>query len=240
MACRIGSVGQFVPGMEHELEPVPGIESGGILHVKGPNVMKGYLLYDNPGVIVPPNSIRLGWHNTGDIVVIDEDGFVHIRGRVKRFAKIAGEMISLEVVEQIAAKAAPGFAHAASTRPDPAKGEAIVLFTTAPAIGRDQLSTAAKALGAPELGGPAECLTLDEIPLLGTGKTDYVRLKTMAENPPMPQRRGRIMNSDAHPSPRSQPHGAALWSRAMVAVLAAQFLSATGRQRLAVLARWRC
>ena len=182
MACRIGSVGQLVPGMEHELEPVPGIYSGGVLHVKGPNIMKGYLMYDNPGVIVPPASPRPGWHNTGDIVFIDEDDFVHIRGRVKRFAKIAGEMISLEVVEQVAAKAAPGFTHAVSTRPDPAKGEAIVLFTTAPNIGRDQLSVAAKALGAPELSVPRVVIVLDEIPLLGTGKTDYVRLKVMAES----------------------------------------------------------
>ena len=182
MACRIGSVGQLVPGMEHELEPVPGIDSGGVLHVRGPNIMKGYLLYDNPGVIVPPASPRPGWHNTGDIVFIDEDDFVHIRGRVKRFAKIAGEMISLEIVEQVAAKAAPGFAHAVSTRPDPAKGEAIVLFTTARAIGRDQLSAAAKALGAPELAVPRVVTVLDEIPLLGTGKTDYVRLRAMAES----------------------------------------------------------
>ena len=94
--------------------------------------MKGYLLFDRPGVISPPSSLRRGWYNTGDIVEIDDDDFVHIRGRVKRFAKIAGEMISLEVVEKIAAHAAPNFAHAASTRPDAAKGEAIVLFTTAP------------------------------------------------------------------------------------------------------------
>jgi len=82
----------------------------------------------------------------------------------------------------VAAKAAPGFAHAVSTRPDPAKGEAIVLFTTARAIGRDQLSAAAKALGAPELAVPRVVTVLDEIPLLGTGKTDYVRLRAMAES----------------------------------------------------------
>jgi acyl-[acyl-carrier-protein]-phospholipid O-acyltransferase / long-chain-fatty-acid--[acyl-carrier-protein] ligase len=182
MACRIGSVGQLVPGMEHELEPVPGIESGGVLHVKGPNIMKGYLLFDNPGVIAPPKSIHEGWHSTGDIVFIDDDGFVHIRGRAKRFAKIAGEMISLEVVEQIAARAAPEFVHAASTRADPAKGEAIVLFTTATDLTREQLSAAAKALGSPELAVPRAVLKLEAIPLLGTGKTDYVRLKGMAES----------------------------------------------------------
>jgi acyl-[acyl-carrier-protein]-phospholipid O-acyltransferase/long-chain-fatty-acid--[acyl-carrier-protein] ligase len=180
MACRVGSVGQLVPGMEFEIEPVPGIERGGILHVRGPNLMKGYLLFDRPGVISPPSSSREGWYNTGDIVEIDEDDFVHIRGRVKRFAKIAGEMISLEVVEKIAALAAPNFAHAASTRPDAAKGEAIVLFTTDPGLTRELLSASAKTLGAPELAVPRVLIAVEEIPLLGTGKTDYVRLGAMA------------------------------------------------------------
>jgi acyl-[acyl-carrier-protein]-phospholipid O-acyltransferase / long-chain-fatty-acid--[acyl-carrier-protein] ligase len=181
MACRTGSVGQLVPGMEYELELVPGIDSGGVLHVKGPNLMKGYFLFDNPGVIQPPKSIHDGWYSTGDIVFVDEDDFVHIRGRVKRFAKIAGEMVSLEVVERIAASAAPGFAHAASTRTDAAKGEALVLFTTAAALGREQLSAAAKGIGAPELAVPRIVQTVSAIPLLGSGKTDYVRLKQMAE-----------------------------------------------------------
>ena len=181
MACRSGSVGQLVPGMEYELEPVPGIENGGVLHVKGPNVMKGYFLYDEPGVIKPPASLREGWYCTGDIVEIDQDDFVHIRGRVKRFAKIAGEMISLEVVERIAASAAPGFAHAASTRSDAAKGEALVLFTTASTLTRDQLSAAAKSGGAPELAVPRIIRVVSEIPLLGSGKTDYMSLKKMAE-----------------------------------------------------------
>ena len=180
MACRIGSVGKFVPAMEHRIEPVPGIDSGGVLHVRGPNLMKGYLRYANPGVI-DSSALRDGWYDTGDIVFVDEDDFVHIRGRVKRFAKIAGEMVSLEVVEQIAANAAPGFAHAASTRPDPAKGEAIVLFTTSPSLTRDRLSAVAKTAGAPELAVPRAIVCLAEIPLLGTGKTDYVRLKTLAE-----------------------------------------------------------
>ncbi len=180
MACRIGSVGKFVPGLEYRIEPVPGIDTGGVLQVRGPNVMKGYLLYANPGVI-DSSSLRDGWYDTGDIVVIDDEDFVHIRGRVKRFAKIAGEMVSLEVVEQIAAKAAPGFAHAASTRPDAAKGEAIVLFTTSPSLTRDRLSAVAKSMGTSELAVPRAMVGLAEIPLLGTGKTDYVRLKALAE-----------------------------------------------------------
>ena len=183
MACRIGSVGQLVPGMEYELEPVSGIDSGGVLHVRGPNVMKGYFLAAEPGIVQPPRSIGEGWYSTGDIVEVDADDFLHIRGRVKRFVKIAGEMISLEVVERIAAQAAPELAHAVSTRVDPAKGEALVLFTTAPALTREQLSVAAKSLGAPELAVPRIVLSVPAIPLLGTGKTDYVRLKQMAEAP---------------------------------------------------------
>lgn len=181
MACRIGSVGQLAPGMQYELEPVPGIEDAGVLHVAGPNVMKGYLLYEKPGVIQPPKSIHEGWYSTGDIVHIDGDDFIHIRGRVKRFAKIAGEMISLEVVERIAAAASPGFVHAASTRSDAAKGEALVLFTTDPGLRREQLSAAAKSAGAPELAVPRVIQVVTAIPLLGTGKTDYVQLKTLAE-----------------------------------------------------------
>jgi acyl-[acyl-carrier-protein]-phospholipid O-acyltransferase / long-chain-fatty-acid--[acyl-carrier-protein] ligase len=75
----------------------------------------------------------------------------------------------------------PGFAHAASSRTDAAKGEAIVLFTTAPALSRDGLLAAAKSIGAPELAVPRVVQRLSEIPPLGTGKTDYVRLKQMAE-----------------------------------------------------------
>lgn len=186
MACRIGSVGQILPGMEYELEPVPGIDTGGVLHVKGPNLMKGYLFHDQPGVIQPPKSIHDGWYSTGDIVSIDEDDFVHIRGRVKRFAKIAGEMISLEVVEQIAARAAPGYAHAAASCPDAARGEALVLFTTAVGLKREQLSAAAKELGSPELAVPKIVQAVAEIPLLGSGKTDYVRVKQMAERSSSP------------------------------------------------------
>lgn len=181
MACKIGTVGQLLPGIEQVLEPVPGIDNGGALYVKGPNVMKGYLLYDQPGVIQPPAAKGAGWYATGDIVTIDDEGFVTIRGRIKRFAKIAGEMISLEVVEKNAADAAPGFAHAASTRSDAAKGEALVLFTTAPALTREQLLAAAKAAGSPELSVPRLIRRVAAIPLLGSGKTDYVTLKRMAE-----------------------------------------------------------
>ncbi len=178
MANLNGSVGQLVPGLEAKLEAVPGIENGGLLHVKGENVMMGYYLYDAPGVLNPPVD---GWYNTGDIVEIDKEGFVHIRGRVKRFAKVAGEMVSLEVVEQIANTAAPEHQHAASSISDVQRGESIILFTCDKKLKREDLQIVAKNLGLPELAVARKIIAVDEIPLLGTGKTDYVTLKEMAE-----------------------------------------------------------
>lgn len=178
MANLNGSVGQFVPGLEHKLETVPGIDEGELLHVRGENVMMGYYLFDAPGVLKP---IEDGWYNTGDIVKIDAQGFIHIQGRVKRFAKVAGEMVSLEVVEKIANTAAPDYQHAASTQMDAQRGETIVLFTTDPALKREDLQIVAKNLKEPEITIARKIIKIAELPLLGTGKTDYVSLKKMAE-----------------------------------------------------------
>ncbi|HQN64718.1 MAG TPA: bifunctional acyl-ACP--phospholipid O-acyltransferase/long-chain-fatty-acid--ACP ligase [Methylophilus sp.] len=179
MANLNGSVGQFIPGLEHKLESVPGINTGGLLHVRGENVMMGYYLYDNPGILHPPNE---GWYDTGDIVEVDAQGFIHIKGRVKRFAKVAGEMVSLEVVEKIANIAAPEHQHAASTQTDVQRGENIVLFTTDPALKREDLQIVAKNLNHPEIAIARKIVRVEELPLLGTGKTDYVTLKQMAES----------------------------------------------------------
>lgn len=179
MACRAGTVGPLLPGLESRVEAVPGIAHGGLLSVRGPNVMQGYYLFDNPGVLKPPLG---GWYSTGDVVEIDADGFVRILGRVKRFAKIAGEMVSLEVVEQIANLASPAGQHAATTQTDPQRGENILLFTTDGTLDREALLTAARELGSPELAVARKIVQVAELPLLGTGKTDYVTLKQMAEN----------------------------------------------------------
>jgi acyl-[acyl-carrier-protein]-phospholipid O-acyltransferase / long-chain-fatty-acid--[acyl-carrier-protein] ligase len=178
MAARNGTVGKPLPGVQLHLEPVPGIEKGGALYVYGPNVMKGYLRFENPGQLEAPAALgRPGWYDTGDIVSIDSDGFLTIEGRMKRFAKIAGEMVSLDVAEQIAVKAAPSSFHAVLSQADAAKGESLVLFTTDAALTRDQLTSAAKALGMPELAVPRSIRVLEAIPVLGSGKTDYVTLK---------------------------------------------------------------
>jgi len=182
MAFRSGTVGQFLPGIQYQLVPVPGIAAGGMLHVKGPNLMSGYLRFENPGVLQPPASpAGDGWYETGDVVEVSDEGFVKIVGRVKRFAKVAGEMVSLEAVEKLAASASPTAAHAASTQPDPARGETILLFSTDPALNREQLQAAARSSGWPEIAVPRRIITVDALPLLGTGKIDYVTLKQWAE-----------------------------------------------------------
>ncbi len=182
MAYRTGTVGQLLPGIEAKLLPVPGIDGGGLLHVRGPNVMSGYYRFDAPGRIEPPASeVGEGWYNTGDVVNFDEDGFVRIVGRVKRFAKVAGEMVSLESVEKMAVAASPAAAHAASAQVDTQRGEALVLFTTDAGLSRERLQTAAKQGGWPEIAVPRKILRVDSLPLLGTGKIDYVTLKAWAQ-----------------------------------------------------------
>ena len=178
MANKQGTVGQFFPGIAHKLEPVAGIENGGLLYVKGDNIMQGYYLYDQPGKLIPPPN---GWYDTGDVVEVDQEGFIHIKGRVKRFAKVAGEMVSLETVEKIANTAAPDHKHAATTQANANRGENIVLFTTDAALKREDLQVVAKNLGAPEIAIARKIIVVENIPLLGTGKTDYVTLKQMAE-----------------------------------------------------------
>jgi acyl-[acyl-carrier-protein]-phospholipid O-acyltransferase / long-chain-fatty-acid--[acyl-carrier-protein] ligase len=184
---RAGSVGELLPGIEHRLTPVPGLGDGGVLHVKGDNVMLGYLRPDRPGVIEPPRSeFGEGWYNTGDVVVMN-GLFVTITARLKRFAKIAGEMVSLEVVERIAGEARANGVHAAATYKDPGRGEGIVLFTDAKGLTRDEMKKAAQRLGAPDLAVPRRIVALAEIPLLGNGKKDYVTLSRMAQEPVGPE-----------------------------------------------------
>jgi acyl-[acyl-carrier-protein]-phospholipid O-acyltransferase/long-chain-fatty-acid--[acyl-carrier-protein] ligase len=165
-----GSVGLLMPGMEHKLEAVPGIEKGGKLFVRGPNIMQGYLRPSQPGILEIP---RGGWHDTGDIVTLDEEGFIRIRGRVKRFAKIGGEMVSLAVVENCASALWPENMHAAAAVPDAKKGEQIVLLSDSDSINRPDMLAWAQNHGVSELSVPRKVFQVDEIPVLGTGKIDY-------------------------------------------------------------------
>jgi acyl-[acyl-carrier-protein]-phospholipid O-acyltransferase / long-chain-fatty-acid--[acyl-carrier-protein] ligase len=181
LCYKPGTVGRLLPGIEHCVLPVPGIARGGVLHVRGANLMLGYYLYGEPGVLKPPQSeAGSGWYNTGDIVEVDEDGFMTIHGRVKRFIKIAGEMVSLEAVENIARHVSPRHTHAATVELVQKSGESTVLFTTDPELTRAALQKAARELGSQELAVARRVVHVRELPLLGSGKTDYVQLGTMA------------------------------------------------------------
>jgi acyl-[acyl-carrier-protein]-phospholipid O-acyltransferase/long-chain-fatty-acid--[acyl-carrier-protein] ligase len=171
MFNRFGTVGRLLPGIEARLEPVPGIEEGGRLYVRGPNVMLGYLKSDQPGVLVRPEE---GWHDTGDIVTIDREGFVAIKGRAKRFAKIGGEMISLAAVESLASELWPNSQSAVVTEQDPRRGERLVLVSEEKSATRASFQAYAKARGASDLMAPAEVMVVDKLPVLGSGKADLV------------------------------------------------------------------
>jgi acyl-[acyl-carrier-protein]-phospholipid O-acyltransferase/long-chain-fatty-acid--[acyl-carrier-protein] ligase len=174
---RDGTVGRLLPGMRMRLEPVEGIPEGGRLWLQGPNVMLGYMTADQPGVLQPLGS---GWHDTGDIVSVDREGFLTIRGRAKRFAKIAGEMVSLGAVEMLVQSLWPEEHHAAVAVPDKRRGERIVLITTAGDAEPSLLRQFGKLSGAAELMLPQDIVKVGEIPVLGSGKTDYVSARKLA------------------------------------------------------------
>jgi len=175
---RPGSVGQLMPGMETRVEPVPGIAEGGRLYLRGPNVMEGYIAAGDPDTVEPLDG---GWHDTGDIVEIDAEGYVTILGRAKRFAKIGGEMVSLSSAEGLVACVWPEHRHAVVAVADSRKGEKLVLVTDRDDAEVASLSAWARENGAPELAVPKRIVRVDALPVLGTGKTDYVRIQQMVE-----------------------------------------------------------
>ena len=177
-AFKHGSVGQFVPAVEHRLEPVPGISDGGRLFVKGPNIMMGYLMSGEPGKLQPPKE---GWHDTGDIVDVDDEGYVWIKGRAKRFAKIGGEMVSLTAVETYINQASPEGHHVVVAVRDERKGEQLVLVTDDDGLSRKTVINAAKVSEVAELMIPKTVILVEAVPVLGTGKTNYPEVQKLAE-----------------------------------------------------------
>jgi acyl-[acyl-carrier-protein]-phospholipid O-acyltransferase/long-chain-fatty-acid--[acyl-carrier-protein] ligase len=174
---RYGSTGRFVPGIEYKFEPVEGVSEGGRLWVRGPNIMRGYLNAE-------PNAkfqALGGWYDTGDIARVDEDGFLFILGRLKRFAKVSGEMVSLTAVEEALAGAFPQyglrFQAAVLTRPDADRGEALIAVSNEPKLNLEEIRAAVKARGLSNLCVPREVKCVREIPKLGTGKTNHLELQ---------------------------------------------------------------
>jgi len=185
MHNKTGTVGRLLTGIEHYLEPVEGLAEGGRLVISGPNIMKGYLFH-GADEIAPPWTRRrgAGWYDTGDVVSVDAGGFVRIIGRLKRFAKIGGEMVSLASVEELASRTWPDHVHAAIAANDPRKGEQIVLLTEQPVAERKALVEAARRHGYSELVVPRRVVTVNAVPVLGTGKVDYRAAGKLIETPP--------------------------------------------------------
>jgi acyl-[acyl-carrier-protein]-phospholipid O-acyltransferase/long-chain-fatty-acid--[acyl-carrier-protein] ligase len=182
---RNGSAGQFLPGIEYRLEPVEGVsevsttsgEKAGRLFVRGPNVMRGYLNADANAKFKALN----GWYDTGDIVKVDADGYLFVLGRLKRFAKISGEMVSLTAVEDALAGAFPKyglkFSVAVVARPDEAKGEKLIAVTNESKLTLEEVREAIRARGLNNLSAPRELKVLHEFPRLGTGKINHRELE---------------------------------------------------------------
>ncbi|MBI4275739.1 MAG: AMP-binding protein, partial [Rhizobiales bacterium] len=177
MFNKFGTVGRLLPGMKARLEKVEDVEEGGRLFVSGPNVMLGYLRADNPGVLEPPAD---GWHDTGDIVTIDDQGFIAIKGRAKRFAKVGGEMVSLAAVEALASEFWPDAVLAVAAVPDMRKGERLLLFVQKKDATRSEFIRFAKDRHASDLMIPAEVIAVEKLPMLGTGKVDQMAVNELA------------------------------------------------------------
>lgn len=173
---RRGTVGGLLPGVEARVEPVEGIPGGGRLYVRGPNIMAGYLSATG-GLDAPQD----GWHDTGDVVSLSDDRWVRILGRVKRFAKIGGEIISLTAAEDLAGAVWPAARHAVVSVPDAKKGERLVLVTDQQGAETGPLVAHAQAAGAPEIAAPRKIIQVAAVPVLGTGKTDYVAVQRLVE-----------------------------------------------------------
>jgi acyl-[acyl-carrier-protein]-phospholipid O-acyltransferase/long-chain-fatty-acid--[acyl-carrier-protein] ligase len=179
LRSKHGSAGMFLPGMEYRLEPVEGVTEGGRLFVRGPNVMRGYL---NPD----PNAAFLklgGWYDTGDIAKVDEEGYVFILGRLKRFAKISGEMVSLTAIEEALAGAFPQyglrFQVAVVSKPDVDKGEILIAVANDAKVQLDEIRSVLRAKGLPNICAPREVKFIREIPKLGTGKVNHRELQKL-------------------------------------------------------------
>ena len=166
-----------MPGMDYKFEPVEGVAEGGRLWVRGPNIMRGYLNPEANEKFLAGN----GWYDTGDIASVDEDGFLQILGRLKRFAKVSGEMVSLTAAEEALAGAFPQyglrFQIAVLARPDPDRGESLVAVANDPRLNMEELRAAIKARGLSNLYVPREIKYTREIPKLGTGKVDHRALQ---------------------------------------------------------------
>ncbi len=183
MYYKAGSVGKLLPKIKYYIKKVDSIKNGGRLCVKGPNIMLGYMKPEKPGIVEKTftEGLGKGWYDTGDIVDIDSEGYMTILGRIKRFAKIAGEMVSLAAVEELVAKIDDENSHFATIIQDEKKGEQIILFTTNDLIKRGDITKQVREAKLSELYIPKAVIYIKEIPMLSSGKVDHLKMKELAE-----------------------------------------------------------
>ncbi|NRB10686.1 MAG: acyl-[ACP]--phospholipid O-acyltransferase [Rickettsiaceae bacterium] len=183
MNNKTSTVGKIMPSIKYFLQPVKGIKKGGRLCVKGPNIMLGYIKPENPAVIEPVAVEKIGkdWYDTGDIVTVDDEGYITILGREKRFAKIGGEMVSLTAVEELASNADTDCVCAAVSIDDEKKGEQIILCTTSKTLTLDIINKTAQKLKISELHIPKVIITVKEMPMYVTGKLNYREILVIVE-----------------------------------------------------------
>ena len=178
MKYKFGTVGTLVAGLQYRLEKMEGVEeeNSGRLFLKGENVFKGYIYADKPLEIVPPKD---GWYDTGDIVKIDSEGFITIIGRAKRFAKISGEMVSMTMVENNLSYIWKDYINAVIAEKDDRKGEKLVIITNNKDAKIQEVIDYFKQHQLAEISIPKEIRFREDIPLLGTGKINYIELEKM-------------------------------------------------------------
>ena len=170
MENKTGTVGRMLPGMQYKFVPVEGVAEGGRLWVKGPNIMLGYLLQSQPGMLQP---VVDDWFDTGDIACMDEEGYLTIIGRATRFAKVGGEVVSLAAVEELVTQVWPREQHAVVSLLNANKSEHLVLVTTQVEAQRSELLDYASGEGITEMWIPEKILCVKGLPQLGSGKVDY-------------------------------------------------------------------
>lgn len=178
MRSAAGSVGRFMPGIAWRMEPMEGLDTGGRLLVRGPNVMLGYLLASAPGALEP---LADGWYDTGDIVEVDGAGFVWVKDRVRRFAKIGGELVPMAMGEALADRLWPGEVHVVIAVPDRSRGKRLVLVTSSGLATSEALRGAAREQGIPEIAVPRAVFRVQSMPRLGSGKVDYPAVQRSIE-----------------------------------------------------------
>jgi len=177
MFYKKGTVGRFLPQIKYKLDKIAGVEEGGKLLIKADNVMLGYIMSDKPQILQKAEE----WYDTGDIVKVDEDGFICIQGRVKRFAKIGGEMVSLFAIEQVLDEMDDDAKQGVIAVSDDKKGEKLVLITNSENADINFIRQYFREHGLSELWIPKEVVYMKNPPMLGSGKFDYITAKQQYE-----------------------------------------------------------